>query len=226
LKQLQDIETARREQYAKSQEPILKEYLSTIKECVPVQMPEELEKSYTNAFTRPEAAATTSFVVAQAKVMAQQKEENIKLSKTLDDMMAKIKKLEEQQPIVNAHAKANQLRLGLVTGQEEPEVKKEVSVAASSQSPQMFDLFQPSQEERILYEMTTGKQPELNVTASGNGGPASDIPQAFRHPYVNAFPHSMRNLKGASKVFDLLCARNFDVIPNKIVVNKTDRIDD
>ena len=230
LEHYEKLEQQRREQYAKDNEAKLKEYLETTKEQYGSDLPPEFAESMTTVFKTPEMAANTNVIMASALKYKQEKAEREKLQGTIDELLSKVKKLEDQQPLTNALVQANQRRLGLVTetnesvGEKEPVKELSVGASAGNGKVQMSDLFQPSQEERALYKMTTGKDVELNVNASNS--PAASIPQAPVHNHVKAFPHSMRNLKSGSKLFDFLCSREFSSIPNMIIADKTTIVDE
>jgi HK97 family phage prohead protease len=227
LKMFQEAEQQRRAKYAESQKPVLQEYLDTIKEQIGSEVPEEYKNSMEKAFATPEAAAQTQVVVASAQAYKKQREQNQLLESSLKELMDKVKKLEDDQPLMAAHVQATNRRLGLVTEQhKEQSVVKEIDVGASGGGkPKMYDLFQPSDEERTLYEMSTGKTPDLNVMASSNNN-KSEIPEAPKHPFVNTFSSSMRHFKGGAKLYDFLCSRDFDAIPNSIKINDVKRSDD
>jgi 6-pyruvoyl-tetrahydropterin synthase len=210
LQNYQEREKEARKKFAEERKPVLENFLKETKELYGKDLPEDYVKSMQLAFMSPERESSTAVIVASQQAYRAQRDKAAELETKLNQLTEKMKKFEEQQPFYEAHVKRTNERLALVTSPAAAApAATEVTVNASGGGKKFYDLFEPSEDERKLYEMQFGRPLDVNINASATGG-RSQEPPAPTHPYVEQLPYSMR--KQDPVLFNFLTnpSRNWD----------------
>ena len=181
-------------------EPDLKEVLEITKEQLQeskgpnAEVPKDYKESLEQAFSIPEAQENMAVIVASAKAWKKARDEKKAMIEKMADFELKMKKYEDERNLlVQASQKLN---FATGTSNNDKNVTAEVvTVNAAKGQINMSQLFipkpGPSQQERILYQMETGKELSLDVNASATSGKSFEAPP--EHPYMTYVPNGMRN---------------------------------
>lgn len=214
--ELEQLEQKRKEEYALSQVPVLKDVLEIQKKQMQevhgenYELPDQYVRNLTETFAAPELKENAAIIVASAHAWKKKEEDRKKIESQLTDMNEKIRKLSEEQSASGLYYEALK-RHQLAVDAPPP---KEVSVEASGEQKKMFKSngAQPSAQERDLYRRATGKEWDVNVTA----GAIREVQQLPKHGQEHLLPNSMKNSKEGNIIYRMLATEDYGSIKTAV----------
>lgn len=215
LAQFEQEKIAQREAYAESQKPVLEEVLAINKEQLQEELGAEAElhpdyvQSTTAAFMAPEAAQVIKPIIASARSWKKEQLARKKREEENAELNAKLKKMQEDNSIAEAHVRASARRLNMATGQEEDNTDdRRLAVTASMDLSKLFVPQQPNEQERELARMNYGQDlSTLNVSAS-SAKELPPLPVIANKNLANSVPNSMRHSPNGKYLFHQLVMQN------------------
>ena len=234
LAKFEQQEADRCAKYAEDQKPKLKEVLEINREQykeehgADAELPEDYVISTTAAFMAHEAASVIAPIVASARLWKKDREAAKAREAHLLEMETKLKKMEEDHGIAEAHVRASSRRLNLATQEMDTTDDRRLAVTASSTTPfdmsQLFIPQQPNQQERELAQMNYGKSLPVNVSASGKAQQELTLPNLPTKNLADSVPNSMRFSQNGKYLLHhlVLNNRSFGTAPTLEIKKETE----